>query len=87
MFVLLQIFEMMDAKARQDCVKEIDLLKVKLIHHIIITVACSMPFHSDYIWMHISVGTVVDWLCIDCQTCCILGWISDNNSLFPVSPL
>lgn len=23
-----QIFEMMDAKARQDCIKEIDLLKV-----------------------------------------------------------
>lgn len=29
----LQIFEMMDAKARQDCIKEIDLLKVKLINH------------------------------------------------------
>lgn len=28
----LQIFEMMDAKARQDCIKEIDLLKVKLIN-------------------------------------------------------
>lgn len=28
----LQIFEMMDAKARQDCIKEIDLLKVKLMN-------------------------------------------------------
>lgn len=26
--ILFQIFEMMDAKARQDCIKEIDLLKV-----------------------------------------------------------
>lgn len=26
-FVFIQIFEMMDAKARQDCIKEIDLLK------------------------------------------------------------
>lgn len=29
--VFLQIFEMMDAKARQDCIKEIDLLKVKSV--------------------------------------------------------
>lgn len=26
----LKIFEMMDAKARQDCIKEIDLLKVRI---------------------------------------------------------
>lgn len=29
MFLSLKIFEMMDAKARQDCIKEIDLLKVR----------------------------------------------------------
>lgn len=29
----LQIFDMMDAKARQDCIKEIDLLKVKMVEH------------------------------------------------------
>ncbi len=28
---LRQIFEMMDAKARQDCIKEIDLLKVRIL--------------------------------------------------------
>ena len=27
LFVMLQIFDMVDAKARQDCIKEIDLLK------------------------------------------------------------
>lgn len=30
MFLCLKIFEMMDAKARQDCIKEIDLLKVRI---------------------------------------------------------
>lgn len=30
MFLSLKIFEMMDAKARQDCIKEIDLLKVRI---------------------------------------------------------
>lgn len=29
-FMSLKIFEMMDAKARQDCIKEIDLLKVRI---------------------------------------------------------
>lgn len=32
LLVTLQIFEMMDAKARQDCIKEIDLLKVHFKH-------------------------------------------------------
>lgn len=30
-FIKLQIFEMMDAKARQDCIKEIGLLQVCMI--------------------------------------------------------
>lgn len=30
-FLSLKIFEMMDAKARQDCIKEIDLLKVRVL--------------------------------------------------------
>lgn len=30
MLLCLKIFEMMDAKARQDCIKEIDLLKVRM---------------------------------------------------------
>lgn len=30
-FLSLKIFEMMDAKARQDCIKEIDLLKVRIL--------------------------------------------------------
>lgn len=43
-FLSLQIFDMMDAKARQDCIKEIDLLKVKLINHRY----CPAFLHSKY---------------------------------------
>ena len=39
---LLQIFDMVDAKARQDCIKEIDLLKVGDAHRV------SSPSHLSF---------------------------------------
>ena len=34
LYSFLQIFEMMDAKARQDCIKEIDLLRVSPVDRV-----------------------------------------------------
>ena len=42
--ITLQIFEMVDAKARQDCIKEIDLLKVSSVPGSLVSIqSCLSP--------------------------------------------